>query len=65
MRILVWNLEDGQLGLYFFQAPTTNSTRHVPYGPDDPSKMIISHHLDISGHDGLDEQDIGWRSGWC
>jgi hypothetical protein len=23
------------------------------------------HHLDISGHDEMDEQDIGWRNGWC
>jgi hypothetical protein len=60
-----FGLKVEQLGLYFFQAQTTYRTRQDPHGPDDPSKMINSHHLDISGHDGLDEQDIGWRSGWC
>jgi hypothetical protein len=31
-------------------------------------QMILSEpptYLDISGHDGMDEQDIGWRNGWC
>jgi hypothetical protein len=25
-------------------------------------KTINYHHLDISGHDGMDEQDVGWRN---
>jgi hypothetical protein len=29
---------------------------------DDPFKTINYHHLDISGHDGMDEQDVGWRN---
>jgi hypothetical protein len=32
---------------------------------DDPFRTINYHPLDISGHDGLGEQDIGWRNGWC
>jgi hypothetical protein len=32
---------------------------------DDPFKIINYHHLDISGHDGMDEHDVGWRNGWC
>jgi hypothetical protein len=40
----------GQMWLIFVQAPTTNPTQHDPHGP---------------GHDGMDEQDIGWRNGWC
>jgi hypothetical protein len=31
----------------------------------EPSIIIIWIYLDISGHDGMDEQDIGWRNGWC
>jgi hypothetical protein len=26
-------------------------------------RTINYHHLDISVHDGIDEQDIGWRKG--
>jgi hypothetical protein len=41
-------------------------TQHDPHGPDDPFRTINYLHLDISGHDGMDEQDIGWRNhGWC
>jgi hypothetical protein len=43
----------------------TNPTHHDPHGPDDPFRTINYHHLDISGHDGMEEQDIGWRNGWC
>jgi hypothetical protein len=56
--------EVGQMWLILVQAPTTNPTQHDPHGPDDPF-IIINYHLDISGHDGMDEQDIGWRNGWC
>jgi hypothetical protein len=28
---------------------------------DDPFRTINYPHLDISGHDGMDEQDIGWK----
>jgi hypothetical protein len=47
------------------QAQTTNPTQHDPHGPDDPFKTINYHCLDVSGHDGMDDQDIGWRNGWC
>jgi hypothetical protein len=47
------------------QAQTTIPTLHDPHGPDDPFRTINYHHLNISGHDGMDEQDIGWRNGWC
>jgi hypothetical protein len=44
----------------------TNPTQHDPHGPDDPFRTINYHHLpDISRHDGMDEQDIGWRNGWA
>ncbi len=58
-------LEVGQMWLIFHQAPTSHLTQHDPHGPDDPFRTINYHHLDISGHDGMDEQDIGWRNGWC
>jgi hypothetical protein len=58
--------EVGQMWLIFDgQATTTNQTQHDPHEPDDPFRTINYHHLDISGHDGMDEQDIGWRNGWC
>jgi hypothetical protein len=47
------------------QVPTTNPTQHDPHEPDDPFRTITYDHLDISGHDGMDEQDIVWRNGWC
>ena len=40
-------------------------TQYDPHAPDDPFRTINYHHLDISGHDGMDEQDIGWRNGWA
>jgi hypothetical protein len=55
----------GQMWLIFVQFPTTNPTQHYPHEPDDPFRTINYHHLDISGHDGMDEQDIGWRNGRC
>jgi hypothetical protein len=27
-------------------------------------RTINYHHLDISGHDGMNEQYVGWRNGW-
>jgi hypothetical protein len=43
-----------------------NPTQHDPHGADDPFRTISNcHHLDMSGHDGMDEQDVGWRKGWC
>jgi hypothetical protein len=56
--------EVGQVWLIFAKAPTAHPTQHDPHGPDDPFRTINYHHLDISGHDGMDEQDIGWRNGW-
>jgi hypothetical protein len=49
----------GQMWLIFVQAPTTNPTQHDPHGPDDPFRTVNYHHLDIRGHDGMDEQEIG------
>jgi hypothetical protein len=45
--------------------PTPSPTQHNPHGPDDPFRTINYLHLDISGHDGMDKQDIGWKTGWC
>jgi hypothetical protein len=42
-----------------------NPERLIQLRPDDPFKTINYHHLDISGYDGMDEQDIGWRNGWA
>jgi hypothetical protein len=50
--------------LIFDQAPTTHPTWHDPDGSDDPFRTIQYHHLDISGHDGMDEQDIGYLEKW-
>jgi hypothetical protein len=55
----------GRMCLSFVQAPSTYPTLYDPNVPDDPFRTINYHHLDISGHDGMDEQDIGWRNGWC
>jgi hypothetical protein len=43
------------------QAPIPAPTQNHPHGPDDAFRTIKHHHLDISGHDGMDEQDIGLR----
>jgi hypothetical protein len=55
--------EVGQMWLNFVPSPNHNSTQHHPRGPDDPFRTINYHHLDIPRHDGMDEQDIGWRNG--
>jgi hypothetical protein len=47
--------------LILVQAPTPAPTQHHPHGPDDAFGTIKHPHLDISGHDGMDEQDIGLR----
>ena len=65
MRILARKLgkySDSALAVHI---PTTNPTQHDPHEPDDPFRTINNHHLDLSGHDGMDKQDIGWRNGWC
>jgi hypothetical protein len=54
-----------QMWLIFLDMPVANPTQHDRHGPDDPFRSINYHHVDISGHDGMDEQDIGWRNGWC
>jgi hypothetical protein len=48
--------------LILVQAPTLTRTQHHPHGPDDAFRTI-KHPLlvDISGHDGMDEQDISLR----
>jgi hypothetical protein len=40
-----------------------NPTQHDPHGPDDPFRTINYYHVDISGHDGMYEHDIGLRKG--
>jgi hypothetical protein len=60
-----FGVEVGQMQLIFVQSLTPNPTQHDPHGPDDPFITINYHHLNISGHDGMDEQDIGWRNGWA
>jgi hypothetical protein len=50
--------------LTFSNKTNSNPTQQSPHGPNDHSRTINYHHLDISGHDGMDEQDIGWRNGW-
>jgi hypothetical protein len=58
--------EFGQMWLMIFICiPNPLTTHHDPHGPDDPFRTTNFHYLDISGHDGMDEQDIGWRNGWC
>jgi hypothetical protein len=57
--------EVGQMWLIFNSAQTPNPTQHDPCGLYDPFRTIHYHPLDISGHVGMDEQDIGWRNGWC
>jgi hypothetical protein len=49
----------------FCSSPNPTWTQHDQHGPDDPLKTINYHHLDISGHDGMDEQDVGWRNVAC
>jgi hypothetical protein len=51
--------------MIFVPSQTPNPTQHDPHGRDDHFRIINYHHLDISGHDGMDEQVIGWRNGWC
>jgi hypothetical protein len=48
--------------LVLMRSPNPTWTQHDQHGPDDPFKTINYHHLDISGHDGMDEQDVGWRN---
>ena len=58
--------EVGQMWLIMMiSIPTPSPSQHDPHGPDDPFRTINYHHLDISGQDGMDEQDIGLRNGWC
>jgi hypothetical protein len=45
-----------------FRVSSLTLTKHDQHGPDDPFRTINYHHLDISGHDGMDEQDVGWRN---
>jgi hypothetical protein len=47
--------------MILFQPPTPTQTQHHPHGPDDAFRTIKHPLLDISGHDGMDEQDIGLR----
>jgi hypothetical protein len=49
----------------FHQVLTTNLTQHdVLHGPDDSSKTIDYHHLDMSrDHGNMDEHGIDWLYG--
>jgi hypothetical protein len=51
--------------LIFVQAQLIIKLRKSAWTRADPFRTINYRHLDISGHDGMDEQDIGWRNGWC
>jgi hypothetical protein len=53
----------GQITADICQAPTTNLTQHIPYGPDDHIKTIDYHHLGMSRDDGMDEHGYGWLYG--
>jgi hypothetical protein len=57
----------GQMWLIFVQAPTTNPTaQHDPHGPDDPlMRRINYHHLDIPGHDGIDDKSQNCSVFFC
>jgi hypothetical protein len=58
--------EVGEILLLNYANNSTHSEgQHDPHGPDDPFRTINYHHLDISGQDGMDEQGIGLRNGWC
>jgi hypothetical protein len=57
--------EVGKKWLYFVHIPLHSQSQHDPHGPEGPFRTINYHHLDISGLDGMDEQDIGWRNGCC
>jgi hypothetical protein len=55
-----------QMWLNFVPSHNHKSTQHDPHhGPADDPFRTINYHLDISGHDGMDEQDIGWRNDRC
>jgi hypothetical protein len=60
-----FGLELGQMWLNFVPRPNHKSTQQDPRGQYDPFRTINYHYLDLSGHDGMDEQDIGWRNGRC
>jgi hypothetical protein len=62
MRILAREIE--KCGVFLYKPTNPNPTQHDPHGADDPFRTITYHHLDISGHDGMDEQYVGWRNGW-
>jgi hypothetical protein len=53
--------EVGQMWLILVQAPTPTQIQHHPHGPDDAFRTIKHPLLDISGHDGIDEQNISLR----
>jgi hypothetical protein len=44
-----------------FKPPNPTQTKHHPHGPDDAFRTIKHPLLNISGHDGMDERDIGLR----
>jgi hypothetical protein len=56
-----FDLEVRQMWMNLVQAPTPTRTQHHPHGPDDAFRTIKHPHLELSGHDGIDEQDIVCR----
>jgi hypothetical protein len=58
MRVLAQKLGILCAPHFAVQVPTTNPTQHDPHEPDDPFRTITYHHLDISGHDGMDEHVV-------
>jgi hypothetical protein len=56
-------LECCQITADFLHTLTTNLTQHDLHGPDDSTKTIHYHHLDMSRDDGMDEHGIDWLYG--
>jgi hypothetical protein len=50
------DLNFGNYGWFYFSSNFKHNDEHRP---DDPFRTITYHHQDISGHDGMDEQDVG------
>jgi hypothetical protein len=61
---VIWQDLGWEVAKLTAQAPTTNLTQHDSHWPDDDSKTIDYHHLDMSRDDGMDEHgsmDVIWQ----
>jgi hypothetical protein len=56
-------MESCQITAEFHHTLTTNRTQHDLHGPDDSTKTIHYHHLDMSRDGGMDEHGIDWLNG--